>query len=347
MTSRLVTSDYSIAACLARFKLYMRTATDLGVLTQARYAYEVAVFARSLGNCSILDVTPQTLLTWNARAWEAGAAPATVRQKHAAVKKFLKYMARFEKVAQAKELLEAFDEMHIPHARSALGQQRPLRVPYSLSRERVDKIHAAAVSNPRVGVRNGAIVTFLWATGVRRAELANLLMRDLDLDPKVRQATVVGKGLKTRVVYFDQDTAEEVARWLADRATWPAQDDTVFLSADDGCRLTPNTVSAIIRECAHRAGLRKEVWTHLFRHTRVTELLQDGMDLLATAEFLGHSDVNTTKGYYHQDAALLRDQYDRAMAGANGTGRRRRRAAIPAAQVEPEDEEDEEDDLPR
>ena len=325
MTTRPLTSDYTIAACLLRFKQYMQTATDLGVLTQWRYAYEVAMFARALGNCSILDVTAQTLLAWNAGFWEAGAAPATVQQKHAAVKKFLKYLARFEKVAQARELLEAFDEMHVPRARSAVGQQKPLRAPYSLSQERVDRIHAAALKNPRVGVRNGAIVKFLWATGVRRAELANLRMADLDLNPKVRQATVVGKGLKERVVYFDQDTADELARWLADRATWPAREDTVFLSADDGCRLTPNTVSAIVRDCAHRAGLRKEVWTHLFRHTRATELLADGMDLVAAAEFLGHSDVNTTRGYIHQDPARLRDQYDRAMAA-------------PSAQVEPEDE---------
>ena len=314
MTPQAALSDYSIAACLVRFKQYMRTATDLGVLTQGRYAYEVGMFARALGNCSIMDITPQTLLAWNAGFWEAGAAPATVKQKHTALKKFLRYLSRFEKVAQAKELLEAFDEMHVPRVRSTLGQQQPLRVPYSLTRERVDKMHAAALKNPRVGVRNGAIVKFLWAPGVRRAELANLLMRDLDLDPEARQATVVGKGLKERVVYFDQDTADELARWLADRATWPARDDTVFLSADDGYRLTPNTVSAIIRDCAQQAGLRKEVWTHLFRHTRATELLEDGMPLLATAEFLGHSNVNTTKGYYHQDPGRLRDEYDKAMA---------------------------------
>jgi integrase/recombinase XerC len=298
----------------------MKTATRLGESTQKRYAYEVERFAQAVGNGSINDLTPQDLLAWNAGFWETGAAPATVQQKHAAVKKFLDYLDSFEKLPRARELLEAFKQVQAPQ------RQTSGREPYALTQAQVNKVLEAVLAKPSVGRRDHAIVTLLWAAGLRRSELANLPLDKLDLQE--RRATVVGKGLKEREVFFDQATAEILAGWMEQRATWKAQDDTVFLSSEDGRRLSANTISAMVREGAQRAGLRKEVWPHLFRHTRITELLERGMSLQRVARFAGHSNVNTTMGYYHEDSGRMRDDYDQAMA-PRGAARRRTPAPRP------------------
>jgi len=305
MTSRPATTFFALRDCQARFKMYMRTATELGERTQWRYDYEVGRFVEDMENRSINDVSPQDLLIWNARFWEAGSSTATVKQKHAALKKFFQYLDTFEKNSRAKELLEAFKQITAPR-RLTSGRE-----PYALTPEQVGLVLEAVLSRGRVGRRDHAIVTFLWAAGLRIGEVATVPLAKLDLQE--RRAIVVGKGLKEREVFFDSATAEELARWLVERATWRVRDDTVFISAD-GYRLDPDTISEIIREAAKRAGLPKAIWAHLFRHTRATELLEDGMDVLAVAEFLGHSDINTTKGYHHQDSGRLRDQYDKAMA---------------------------------
>ncbi len=99
--------------------------------------------------------------------------------------------------------------------------------------------------------------------------------------------------------------------WLEDRKTWPLHSDYVFCSVD-GTRLSTAAVQGIVREANKRAGFRKQVWPHVFRHTRITELLNNGMSLQDTAVMAGHTDVRTTMRYYHQEPSRLKEEYDKA-----------------------------------
>jgi integrase/recombinase XerC len=149
---------------------------------------------------------------------------------------------------------------------------------------------------------------------MRRAELPNLCLDDLDLRPCL--ATVTGKGEKTRTVVFDALCLADLERWLEGRAQCRVSSEVknVFISAD-GRPLHLNTISMLVRSIAKAAGLRKAVWTHLFRHTSVTRLLEQGMQLQDVAALHGHASFNTTAGYVHPDPARLKKEYDRVTRG--------------------------------
>lgn len=286
------------------FVRYMATASDLSEGSRARYAYEVERFFK-LVDKGLDQLTPSDILDWNAMLQEGGAARGTVGQKRAALRCFFGYLEEFLENEQAGRLLRAMNHLKMPPALA------PRREPYSLTDDRVQRLLDAAGQHPGVGVRDRAMLHFLWATGARRAELRNLTLGDLALE--ARLAEVVGKGDKPRTVVFDTACQQDLTRWLEVRATWEvaAEIQEVFISAF-GARLNVNTISTIVRECGERAGLRKQLWTHIFRHSRLTDLLNGGMSIQDTAVFAGHTDPATTLAYFHQGAGELKSRYDLA-----------------------------------
>jgi site-specific recombinase XerD len=292
----------------------METSTTLLPSTRSRYAYEVGLFARIMEVTTLEEITPGLLLQWNTMLHDAGGATGTVGQKHSALVKFFSFLEDFEESEHAGQLLRAMRRLSPPRA------TRPRRQTYALEEEQVRRIIAAAAARPGVGVRDRAIVHFIWATGVRRGELVTAKLDDLDLERRV--ATVTGKGSKPRVVVFDSETQEVLANWIRVRANSEPKVPNLFISVD-GTALNVHTIGAIIKAAAKRARIRKDVWPHLFRHTRITDLLDGGMSLQDTAAFAGHNNVNTTLRYFHEQPDQLRQRYDRA------TGRKEP-AAMPA-----------------
>jgi integrase/recombinase XerD len=76
--------------------------------------------------------------------------------------------------------------------------------------------------------------------------------------------------------------------------------------------MTPENVSAIVSRCAEEAGLKGQVWAHLFRHSALTRLLDKGMAIQDVAKLAGHANINTTARYHHAEEARLKEVYDRA-----------------------------------
>ena len=284
------------------FERYMETSTTLLPRTRTRYAYEVRRFAKIMGVATLEDITPALLLQWNTMLHNAGGATSTVQQKHSALLKFFTFL-EFEESERAGQLLRALHRLSPPRATP------PRRETYALEDEKVRRIIDAAGARPEVGVRDRAIVHFLWATGVRRFELAAINVDDVDLENRV--ATVTGKRSKRRVVAFDSGCQDALARWIRALANSNPKVPNLFISVT-GEALNENTIGVIVRDAAKRAGIRKDVWTHLFRHTRLTGLLDGGMTLQDTAAFAGHDNVNTTLRYFHERPAELRQRYDRA-----------------------------------
>ena len=289
------------------FRRYMASATDLSEGSRTRYAYEVEQFFKLTGK-AMDQLSPRDILEWNLMLVEGGAAPGTIGQKRAALRRWFQWFEEFEENEHAGRLLRAMNHLKMPPALA------PRRAPYSLTEDQVQRVLDAAAERSGVGTRDRAMIHFLWATGARRAELRNLILANLVMEERL--ASVVGKGDKPRTVVFDAACQQDLARWLEVRETWEVAPEVleVFVSAF-GARLNVNTVSTIVRECGERAGLQNGLWTHIFRHSRLTDLLNGGLSLQDTAVFAGHSDPATTLGYFHQGAGELKSRYDQARQG--------------------------------
>ena len=291
------------------FAAYMESATKLSPRTRTVYRYELKLFARNVSNPFFDDLSPQTLLAWNQMLYDAGAAANTMGTKQNALRRFLSYLEEFPENKEAGEL--AGQLLKVAKRLNTPTDREPPRKPFALDEGQVTKmLDAAGRAFGGRGPRDRAIIHVFWATGLRCAELANLRLDALDLPERI--ANITGKGNKVRTVVFDAACQADLAKWLEVRAVCKIQPgvDNLFISVS-GRPLLTTDLSRTIRETAKAAGLRKEVWTHIFRHSALTRLLNKGMPLQNVAAFAGHSNVQTTMRYFHQDPTKLRDEYDR------------------------------------
>jgi integrase/recombinase XerC len=204
-------------------------------------------------------------------------------------------------------------------ANPAQGVKTP-KVPKTLPRhlrpgEVEDLIEAPAGDEP-LQRRDRAILELLYAAGLRVSELVGLDWKDIDLSARVLR--VMGKGSKERMVPFGRPAADALRRWLE---VWEgvrdpmADGDPVFLNHVGG-RLTDRSVRRVIDRWVDAAAVARGVHPHTLRHTFATHLLENGADLRAIQELLGHSSLSTTQKYTHLEVdrllSVYRDAHPRA-----------------------------------
>jgi integrase/recombinase XerC len=163
---------------------------------------------------------------------------------------------------------------------------------------------AAILDAARFHVRDHAIVLLLARGAPRAHEIAGLRLGDLELDS--HSAIVNGKGSKRRRIYFDAETADAIRLWLEARPK-AARHSFVFTSLHGSGPLKPPSISEITERLSDKAGLRRRLGAHSFRHYLGTELVRLGVPLVVIQSILGHSSSNITAEYYQNvDVADIR-----------------------------------------
>lgn len=181
-----------------------------------------------------------------------------------------------------------------------------LRLPEVLSVTEIDKIVAAVDLSKPEGQRNKAIIEVLYGSGLRVSELINLQLSKLYTDEGYM--LVEGKGSKQRLVPMSAQALKQVDLWKIDRNLLDIKkgsEDCVFLNRR-GTKLTRDMIFKIVKELAMLAGIRKNVSPHTFRHSFATHLLENGANLRAIQQLLGHESITTTELYTHIDVHFLR-----------------------------------------
>lgn len=166
----------------------------------------------------------------------------------------------------------------------------------------LEKIDTKAVH----GLRDRAMIELLYASGLRISELANARLENFDFEQRVVRVT--GKGNKTRLVPVGRKACEALAAYLSTerpKLLKPRSSSEIFLS-ERGTKLTTARIWQIVKKHARRAGLEKNIYPHLLRHSFATHLLSNGADLRIIQEMLGHADISTTQVYTHVDQQRLK-----------------------------------------
>ncbi|MCX6326511.1 MAG: tyrosine recombinase XerD [Bacteroidia bacterium] len=181
-----------------------------------------------------------------------------------------------------------------------------LKLPEVLSVIEIDKmIEEIDLSKPE-GHRNKAIIETLYGCGLRVSELVNLRMTDIHYGEGF--VIVTGKGNKQRLVPVSGKALKEIDIYKKDRDRLPViHDKNVLFLNRRGARLTRAMIFTIIKDLAAKAGIRKNVSPHTFRHSFATHMIEAGADLRAVQEMLGHESILTTEIYTHIDRSFLRD----------------------------------------
>jgi integrase/recombinase XerD len=181
-----------------------------------------------------------------------------------------------------------------------------LKLPEVLSVDEIDRIVGIIDLSKPDGHRNKAIIETLYGCGLRVSELVNLRLTDLHYGEGF--VSVTGKGDKQRLVPVSNKALKEIDLYKIDRSRLPViyDENVVFLNRR-GRRLTRAMIFTIIRNLAGKAGIKKKISPHTFRHSFATHLIEAGADLRAVQEMLGHESILTTEIYTHIDRSFLRD----------------------------------------
>jgi integrase/recombinase XerC len=241
--------------------------------------------------------------------YDRGLTKASAARSLAAIRSWFKWLARAGHVQQNTASLVSTPRLpkHLPRVPSIEQMNRV-----------VDTIGDAAASWP---TRDRAIMELLYGCGMRNAELTALNLEDIHWGNDT--ILVRGKGQKQRLVPLGDAAALAVRAYLAERAARltaaGAKTPALFLnlrlrglSKPAGqARLTTRSVGRIVKRIAILRGLSSDVHPHTLRHAFGTHLLEEGADLRAIQELLGHERLSTTQRYTQLTAAQITEVYDR------------------------------------
>ena len=182
------------------------------------------------------------------------------------------------------------------------------KLPNILSVEEIDSMLNAVEMYKPEGQRNKAIIEMLYSCGLRVSELISIKLSNINF--RMGIVKIDGKGNKERVIPLSKNAKEEIKRYLKVYRDYldieKGYEDVLFLNKR-GTALSRVMAFNIIKHLANRAGIKKNVSPHTFRHSFASHLVSGGADLRAVQDMLGHESILTTEIYTHLDDHYLKD----------------------------------------
>ncbi|MCY0885520.1 MAG: tyrosine recombinase XerD [Firmicutes bacterium] len=280
-----------------RFLAYLRVERNLSPHTVAAYDRDLADLVRFAGRLPG-PADRDLLLAYLADLQQRGLTSATVARRLAALRRFLAF--------RQDEMPEGNDPGQ------GIRNPRPQRMlPGVLSPGEVARLLTMPDLASLAGRRDRAMLELLYATGLRVSELLSLTVNDWWTDPP--RVRCRGKGGRERVVPMGEEARYRLEVYLAERPRWVRGRDPGWLFLNRrGQRLSRQGFWKRLRAYAAAAGVGRPVSPHTLRHSFATHLLENGADLRAVQELLGHRDIGTTQIYTHVSRSSLRRIYDRS-----------------------------------
>ena len=248
------------------------------------------------------DFDPKKLSSDELREWiialmDVGEKPSSVKRKLSAVRSFYKFL-------NLKNLTDNNPTLKV------IAPKVPKSLPKFFYEKDLDNCLEVSEKNCNFeGVRNSLIIELIYQTGLRRSEVANL--EDANVDTAKQQLKVLGKGNKERVVPFGMNLAEMIEAYRVQRDAEVDVVTTKFFVHKKGTSLNPMHIYNVVRKLMGAVTTQEKRSPHVLRHTFATSLLNDGADVKAIKELLGHETLAATQVYTHASFEQIKTIYER------------------------------------
>ena len=282
------------------YENYLKYEQNFSALTVSAYTEDLKSYLESSSLFLGEELQPSEQDLDLVRRWlngmmTKGDKASSVARRLASVKGFYKYLLKMGRISRNP----------IANLRPPRGEKPlPVYVPTNYINEILDE---EVKPYDWVALRNKLIVAVLYECGLRRSELAGL--KDDDVDIEGRKLKVLGKGNKERIVPFGTGLAEELSKWRQTRDELFGESETFFLSLR-GKPMTGEGVYAIVHKYLKAVPGLARRGAHALRHSFATDMLNNGADLIAIKELMGHSNVSTTVTYTHTSFKQLQKVYN-------------------------------------
>ena len=307
-------ANVKIETAIRYFADYVATEKRLAASTRRYYVGEVERFGRYLEAQKIEEV--DEVEAYHVRDWQmelmsAGEAVGTVLKQLAALRAWFKYLRR-----------QGYCERDI--MAKITPPKTPKRLPVFFREKEVERIYADMFPHTFDGEREKLVLRMLYETGMRRSELAMLRLGGLDLS--AGSIKVRGKGDKERIIPIENELAQNISRFLTLReekivelkcADEHYEETDRLLINGKGRAVSDGMIYLIVKRYMSPISTAERVSPHVFRHSFATHMLNEGANIDAIKELLGHSDLGTTEVYTHVAREHLKETYKHAHPRAN------------------------------
>ena len=289
-----------VEASVTSFLRFLETEKRYSQLTVTAYAKDLEQFLAfsklESGVSDWREVTSGHMRRWLSRLSKEGLSRKSLARKRSSVRSFFKYLLR-----QGEVEVNPTEGVQTPKLERQL-----FKVPSRLEMKTLIE-NTPYELDDEVANRNRLMLLLLYSTGMRRAELIEL--RIWDWDNEKQTLKVLGKRNKVRIVPVLDEVAEEIRRYLALRGE--LINDYLFVTQRKK-KLYPKLVYSVMNAYLGSITSMQKKGPHTLRHAFATHVLENGGDLLAVKELLGHSSLAATQVYTHNTIEKLKQVYNHA-----------------------------------
>jgi len=248
------------------------------------------------GYSEIKTVNYSIIRSWIVNLVESGISNRSVNRKISSLRTYYKFLLKTKQI-----------EITPLAKHKALKTSKKLQVPFS-EKEIETVLLLLEDADDFETVRNKLIVELFYSTGMRRAELVNLKLKDISLSQKTIK--VLGKRNKERLMPLLPSVIKTIKQYIGFREELEEIKDPLFLLLSaKGVKIYETLVYRIINSYFSKASEKVKKSPHILRHSFATHLLNEGADLNAVKELLGHSSLASTQVYTHNSIAKLKEVY--------------------------------------
>ena len=256
-----------------------------------------AYLASQFDSPAIQDITAIFVRSWLAEMKEADISSKTINRKISSLKSFFKYEIRIGALEQTP-----MTTVVAPR----IGKRLPVFVE---EKDMATLFDYVAFPDNWKGRTERLVLCLFYNTGMRLSELINL--KESQLDPSYSQVKVLGKGNKERIIPVRGELMKDIQRYISEKPTRNETITTVFVN-EKGKSLQPRSVYAFVKQHLAQVTTIQKKSPHILRHSFATHLMNNGADLNAVKELLGHSSLAATQIYTHNTIEKLKEVFKRA-----------------------------------
>jgi len=287
---------------LDQFYFYLRDEKNLAELTIVSYSKDWNAFlawmegqGKEVLRMEVEDIGESTVKRYLYSISQEGLTRATINRRLAAMKSFFKFLVR-------KRLVE------INPVQEIVMGKLPKRLPKYLDQGEIARVIETPDVNTESGLRDRTIMEVLYGSGLRVSELVGLKIEDAYIRDKWLR--VSGKGGRQRIAPLSSFAAEYLDHYVRLTADKRRENDSVHIFLNlRGKALTDRAVRGIVQKYGEQACAKEVLSPHGFRHSFATHLLDNGADLRAVQELLGHRRISSTQIYTHVSQSKLKKVY--------------------------------------
>lgn len=292
-----------MASNIQPYQDYLVKEKNYSPLTVQAYVSDVQTFQIYLtdfhDNLSLEEVNYSQVRSWIVVLIENKISATSVNRKISSLKSYYKFLLKTKQIS-INPLLK----------HKSLKTAKKVQIPFS-EKELQDVFELNSYSKDFEGIRNQLIIELFYTTGIRRAEMINLTLNNVNIVQKTIK--VIGKRNKERIIPLLNCTIELIEAYKHERNHLECinQKEMLILSKN-GNKVSESFVYRLINEYFSTVSQKTKKSPHVLRHSFATHLLNNGADLNSVKELLGHASLSSTQIYTHSSLAELKKVYQEA-----------------------------------